>query len=198
MYRQTHSYVPCSYEVYAVVTTMAMMMSTIEPMKANQNQPRKLRILGVQLAPWCNWAGLPQHQPNAHVKPVVDVLVPVRFPMDWNGLDEKVSMAILSRSHWFARLPMTWALKRSRCMRCPVFSSRRPEKQRPKNVERVDLQWLEAWKERYLMISPPKQPSWVQGPAMPRTLRGYEKAAVFHKFVVSWLTFGSVSRDRVN
>ena len=64
MYRQTHSYVPCSYEVYAVVTTMAMMMSTIEPMKANQNQPRKLRILGVQLAPWCNWAGLPNISPT--------------------------------------------------------------------------------------------------------------------------------------
>lgn len=44
------------------------------------------------------WAGPPQHQPNAHVKLVVDVLVPVRFPMDKNGLDLSF-MAILSGSH---------------------------------------------------------------------------------------------------
>ena len=87
------------------------------------------------------WAGPPQHQPNAHVKPVVDVLVPVRFPMDQKGLDLSF-MAILSRSHWFARLPMTWALKRSRCMRCPVVSSRRPENNdRKKLSELISNGW---------------------------------------------------------
>lgn len=159
----------------------------IEPMKPNQNQPKKLRILGVQLAPdWENGSTIAAlylgHPTSAQ-----------------RSREAGGGCAGACRPHWFAHAHdnsgVTEVYEVSLVVLCPFFLES-AGKQRPKKLRMLISN---GWR-LVRTISHDISYTAVFGArsSHAKNASGYEKAVVFHKFVVSWFTLRSVSRDRVN